>query len=338
MRPIIFEIGDVTLHHLVLWVMGIFAILFFSFAQSYGQAKKWKFSQVALLGLAFIVVGDIIVYFVYKALNLPASFTVHNVNIYAYGLMLTIAFIVGTIRTVRVAAKENISAEIILDMVTFIIIGAIIGARLVYVILKPDQYLSNLIDIVYITQGGLSVHGGVIGAMLAAWIYTAYRKLNYWHYADLFAPALALGLTFGRIGCYLNGCCFGVLCKNPDAWYAISFPENGHTGITADPRHPAQLYEAILSLVIFFFLRSAYKNRKFDGHIFLLWICLYSAARFLQEFYRFEASSDVIFGFVTIAQLASVILFFISGAIILEMKKRIRMREQASLVEKEKTE
>jgi phosphatidylglycerol:prolipoprotein diacylglycerol transferase len=338
MRPIIFEIGDVTLHYLVLWVIGIFAIIFYSFAQSYGQAKNWKTGRIAMLGLVFIVVGDIIVFFLYKALNLPSSFTVHNVNIYAYGLMLTIAFIIGTIRTVRVAAKEKISAEVILDLVTFIIIGAIIGARLIYVILKPDQYLSNLIDVVYITQGGLSVHGGVIGAMFAALIYTAYRKLSYWHFADMFAPALALGMAIGRIGCFLNGCCYGVLCKNPDAWYAVSFPENAHTGVTPEPRHPAQLYMMALNLIIFFILRSTYKNRKFDGHVFLMWICLYSAARFIQEFYRFEVSSDVIFGFITIAQLASVILFFIAGAIILEMKKRIRMREQASLVEKEKTE
>jgi phosphatidylglycerol:prolipoprotein diacylglycerol transferase len=316
--------------------MGIFAIIFCSFAQSYGQAKNLKTSRIAMLCLAFMVVGGIIVFFVYKALGLPASFTVHNVNIYAYGLMLTIAFIVGTIRTVRVAAKEKISAEIILDMVTFIIIGAIIGARLVYVILKPDQYLSNLIDIVYITQGGLSVHGGVIGAMLAAWIYTAYRKLNYWHYADLFAPALALGIVFGRIGCFLNGCCFGVLCKNPNAWYSISFPANGHTGITAEPRHPAQLYEAILSLIIFFILRGFYKNRKFDGHVFLLWLGLYSIARFLQEFFRFDASSDVIFGVVTIAQLASIILAIIAFVVIAEMNKRIRLREQAALATKEK--
>ena len=331
MHPIIYPIGDVTLKPVVVWVMVIFALIFFSFAQSYGMARGWKWGKITGLGIVFIIIGDAIVFFLYNALPLAKEYTIHNVNIYAYGFMLTIAFVVGTIITVRAAAREKISAEIILDLVTFIIIGAIIGARLIYVLLKFSEYKESPASVLYITQGGLSAHGGVLGGMIAAWIYIAYRKLNYWHIADLVAPQLALGLAIGRIGCFLNGCCYGVPTSDPHAWYAVVFPDNPHTGLTGEiARHPAQLYEVFLSFLIFLYLRGFFKNRKFDGHVFLMWIGLYSIARFIQEFYRFGESSVVIFGFITIAQLASVILAVFAFIIIAEMKKRVELSKRIS--------
>ncbi len=347
MQPIIVPIGDVTLKPLILWILGVGALLFFSFAQSYGLAKGWKTARIIGLGVVFVLIGDLIVYLVAKALNIPDQFFAGTINVYAYGFMLTIAFVVGTIVTVYAAKREQVDSEIILDLIFSIIIGALIGARLIYVVLKLDEFLTyettmvgdqeqlkfllmpTLKKMIAIHQGGLSVHGGVIGAMLLSGIYVRMKQLNFWKLADLFAPALALGTAIGRIGCYLNGCCYGVPCKNPDAWYAVSFPLNTHTGITPEPRHAAQLYMMALNLIIFFILKGMYKNRKFDGHVFLMWVALYSIARFFQEFFRFEVSSDVIFGYVTVAQLASVIFAFIAFVIIAEIKKRIEIVRRA---------
>lgn len=347
MHPILVPIGEVTLKPLILWILGAGALLFFSFAQSYGQAKGWKTGRIIGLGVIFILVGDLIVYLVAKAMNLPEQLFVGTVNVYAYGFMLTIAFIVGTIVTIYAAKRERIDTEIILDLIFSIIIGALIGARIMYVILKLDEFLTyettmlgdqeqlkfllmpTLKKMIAIHQGGLSVHGGVIGGMLLSAVYIKAKKLNYWQLADLFAPALALGTAIGRIGCYLNGCCYGVICKNPEAWYAVSFPLNTHTGVTPEPRHAAQLYMMALNLGIFFILKGMYKNRKFDGHVFLLWIALYSIARFFQEFFRFEVSSDVIFGKVTVAQAASVVLAIVAFVIIAEIKKRIEITRRA---------
>ncbi len=327
--------------------MGVGALLFFSFAQSYGQTKGWKTGRIIGLGVIFILVGDLILYLVAKAINLPEQLFAGTVNVYAYGFMLTIAFIVGTIITIYAAKRENTDTEVILDLIFSIIIGALIGARIMYVILKLDEFLMyettmigdqeqlkfllmpTLKKMIAIHQGGLSVHGGVIGGMLLSAVYTKMKQLNYWKIADLFAPALALGTAIGRIGCYLNGCCFGVVCKNPDAWYAVTFPLNTHTGVTPEPRHAAQLYMMVLNLGIFFILKGVYKNRKFDGHVFLLWIALYSIARFFQEFFRFEVSSDVIFGKVTVAQAASVVLAIVAFVIIAEVKKRIEIAKRA---------
>jgi len=347
MKPIIFPIGDVTLKPFVIWVMVFFGMLFFSFAQSYAQAKGWKTGKMIGLGVVFILVGDLIVFLIYKAMNLPYELNLGEVNIHAYGFMLTIALLVGLVITLRRAKQENVDSEIILDVFFAIVIGLIIGSRLLYVILKYNEFLvpvqieggeeqmkfvlkDSFMKIMRIWEGGLSVHGGVIGAMLAGGIYVKIKKLNYWKIADLFAPGLALGTAIGRIGCFLNGCCFGVLCKNPSAWYAVSFPHGQHTGVTTDPRHPAQLYMMLLNLVIFFILRGMYKNRKFDGHVFLLWVGLYSVARFFQEFFRFEVSSDVVFGVITVAQLASIILAILAFVIIAEVSKRIEMSKRLS--------
>lgn len=354
MQPILVPIGDVTLKPLILWILGVGALFFFSFAQSYGQAKGWKIGRIFGLGIVFILVGDLIVYLIAKALNVPDQLFVGTINVYAYGFMLTVAFVVGTFITAIAAKREGIDTEIILDLIFSIIIGALIGARLMYVLLKLDEFLTydstmvgdveqlkfllgpTLVKVAAIHQGGLSVHGGVIGGMLLSSVYIKLKGLNYWQLADLFAPALALGTAIGRIGCYLNGCCYGVVCKNPDAWYAVTFPPGAHTGITSEPRHAAQLYMMALNLIIFFILSGIYKKRKFDGHVFLLWVALYSIARFFQEFFRFDVSSDVIFGMVTVAQLASFFFALIAFVIIAEIKKRIEIVRRAKEAAEEK--
>ena len=345
MKPIIFPIGDVTLKPLVIWVLVFFGMMFFSFAQSYAQAKGWKTGKMIGLGVAFIVVGNLIVYLIYNAMGLPQELSLGEVNIHAYGFMLTIALMVGLMVTLRFAKRENVDTETILDVFFAIVIGLIIGSRLIYVILKYDEFLTPIqleggeeqlkfvlkdffMKTLRIWEGGLSVHGGVIGGMLASGIYIKIKKLNYWKIADMFAPGLALGTAIGRVGCFLNGCCFGIICANPSAWYAISFPHGQLTGITTEPRHPAQLYMVALNLIIFFVLRGMYKNKKFDGHVFLLWIGLYSVARFFQEFSRFDVSSDVIFGSLTVAQLASIILALVAFLIIAEIKKRVEMAKR----------
>jgi phosphatidylglycerol:prolipoprotein diacylglycerol transferase len=371
MHPIIYDSGIYIQKLYLIWIVTVLvALIAFTWGQSYGMAKnaqiesaekegkevdkskKWGFWKITGAGLVFAIVGGLIAYFVYSALGFPKVKTFDPgwpIRIYAYGLMLTIAFIVGTIMTINYAKKygkqDGITSENILDIIVFIIIGAIIGARLMYVALKLDEYLvydiagtadaeqkifnlkMTLSKMIAFTQGGLSVHGGVLGAMISAGIYTKAKKLPYWKIADLTAPAIALGAAIGRIGCFLNGCCYGIACKDP-TWYTVIFQPSEHSDVTAEPRHPAQLYMMVLNIIVFLLIRNKFKTKKFDGHVFLLWLGYFAIARFIQEFSRYKASSEVMFKWFTVAQVASFFIALIAIIIIAEMKKRVALSEK----------
>ena len=137
--------------------------------------------------------------------------------------MIALAFLAGLWTATRRARRENISGEKIADIVLWLMIGAIIGARFVYVTTYwKDEFADQPFSEIFMIQhGGLVYYGGLIGATIAGIIYIRWKKLPLWKIADVLAPSIALGNVFGRIGCLLNGCCYGRACSLP---WAIRFP------------------------------------------------------------------------------------------------------------------
>jgi len=329
-----------------------------------------KLKPALILSLAILIVGNAIVYWIFMAFFrklYPAHHVFEHVAIYSYGFMLMIAFVIGTIYLVVQGKKEKppIEVDTILDLMVFIIIGSIIGARAVYVITQSQQYIGEAAPrMLLITEGGLSIHGGIIGAMLAGWLYTWAKGLNYWRIVDFAIVGVPLGMFFGRIGCFLNGCCFGVKCL-PDYPLRVHFPsaEDFMTRYNFSPelarlydsgpaaliqwRHPAQLYEAFGALAIFWYLFNFRKNKVFHGHVFLMFVWLYSILRFFVEFYRHGdpetgvGSSVVLWGIITMAQLASLILGFVAIILMSDLKRRAifaRMISEGEEAEEEEPE
>ena len=213
--------------------------------------------------------------------------------------MVSIAVLLSTYLAAKKAKKD---ADHIYNLVAYIVIGLIIGGRLTYVLAHLKDF-TNILDIFKIWEGGLIFYGGLIGALLAASIYLKKNKLNFWKYLDILAPYTALGIAIGRIGCFLNGCCHGLKTNVPWAIY--------HLG---ELRHPTQLYSSLNALIIFLILRKV--KKKFNGQIFLLFLLLYSATRFVIEFFRYYEFR--IFS-LTGSQIISIILFII--ALILYKRK-----------------
>jgi phosphatidylglycerol:prolipoprotein diacylglycerol transferase len=134
-----------------------------------------------------------------------------------------------------------------------------------------------------IQHGGLVYYGGLIGATIAGVIYIRWKKLPLWKTADVLAPSIALGNVFGRIGCLLNGCCYGRACNLP---WAIRFPADNPLNPPTYPVHPTEIYDALLNLIVYFFLAWLFRRKKFDGQIFATFLLCYAVTRSFVEYFR----------------------------------------------------
>jgi len=217
--------------------------------------------------------------------------------------MMALAFLTGMWTATRRARRANVSGEIITDVTMWLMGGSLIGARFVYVTTYWKQEFADqpFSEIFMIQHGGLVYYGGLIGAAVGAIVYLTWKKLPAWKILDILAPSAALGNMFGRIGCLLNGCCYGRACDLP---WAIHFPADHETHGAAV--HPTEIYDALLNLTLYFALAWLFRRRKFDGQIFALYLIGYAICRSIAEIFRGDYPPDHIHaGWLTSAQLVS---------------------------------
>jgi phosphatidylglycerol:prolipoprotein diacylglycerol transferase len=241
----------------------------------------------------------------------PEAFSLFGFSIYWYGIFAAIGFLTAFGTGSRRAARENLPKESIMNLAPWIIFGAIIGARLLYVITfwREDFAGKPLYHIITIGRSGLVFYGGLIGASLGTIIYCWKNKLPLWKIADVMAPSVALGHAFGRIGCLMTGCCYGRGCKVP---WAIHFPESHPThGL---PVHPVQIYESLLNFTFYGLLMLFYRRKKFDGQIFCIYLIGYAILRAFTE--SFRGDYDIAPGAgLTPGQSTGIIIFAIGAAL-----------------------
>lgn len=224
--------------------------------------------------------------------------TFNPIQIYTYGAMLALAFLLSIALACREARKAGLTAETIMDMSIYAIILSIIGARVGYVLTSLHEYSGRAMDALKIHQGGLSFHGGVAGGALAVIFFCRKRKIAIFKMADVVMPALALGLAIGRIGCFFNGCCYGCAVHSHIPW-AVVFPSLNDN----IPRHPAQLYDSAMNFAMVLLLMYPLKKfKRKDGDLFAFWLVLAGISRFIMEIFR-SGQSSVLFWFgLTMAQ------------------------------------
>jgi prolipoprotein diacylglyceryl transferase len=199
------------------------------------------------------------------------------------------------------------------------VIGGIIGARLYYVIFSWSNYKQDIWEIIKIWHGGLAIHGGVIGGILAGWGLTRWHNVPFWKMADIVAPPLILGQTFGRFGNFMNGDAHGLPTTMP---WGIVFPPTSIAGyqFPNTPLHPTMLYEMVINFCIFLFLWKIRTRPWRNGFIFCLYCILYSIGRFFVSGFRADSLPDPIWGF-RIARIISIVIIVLAGALII--KKRL---------------
>ena len=229
-------------------------------------------------------------------------FGTHAIPVHAYGLLLAIALVVAVVRTCAVAERRSkdgsaFRGDDVFDAGIWLIVCGLIGARLLFVAFDWSSYKEHPLNALRFWEGGISFHGALFGGFLALVVFCRRRKLSILRIADLFAPSVILAYAIGRIGCFFNGCCYGMPTTMP---WGVSFFDDG---AWTPPSHPTQLYAAALSLVFFGFLVLLERRKRFDGQVFFWYVLAAAVERFVMEIWRAGVTSTVYLGGITDVQI-----------------------------------
>ncbi len=248
----------------------------------------------------------------------PVLFHIGSFNLYTYGLFVALGFMTAVWVSQKNTAPHGILPETITDIFFVILVSAILGARLLYVLINFDDYRNNWLDIFKIWNGGLVFFGGFLGAVAASVLYFQMKKFNTWKMADLIAPGIALGHAVGRLGCFFAGCCYGKTCDLP---FAVKFTNPESLAPIGVYLHPTQIYSVFSNLLLFFILLWVQKKKKFNGMVFLTYIMLYSLFRFIVEFFRGDFRGNFIFDFISMSQGIGLMVFFIALILLIKLSR-----------------
>jgi phosphatidylglycerol:prolipoprotein diacylglycerol transferase len=218
--------------------------------------------------------------------------------------MVALAFIAGIWTATRRCPKDGLRPEVIADLGPWLIVAGLVGARILYVITYWKESFSGRPwwEVFMVQHGGLVFYGGLIGAVLTAVFYVKWKNLPPMKVGDAMAPSIALGHVFGRIGCLMNGCCYGAACSLP---WAIHFPKGHETA--GQGVHPTQLYEAGLNLILYIALEKLYRKKRFDGQVFGLYLVAYAVLRVGVELFRGDYGTHRL-GIFTPGQVVSAVI------------------------------
>jgi len=244
---------------------------------------------------------------------IPILFHIGSLPIRSYGLMMAIAFLVGIWVTRRRAASRGINPDLVIDLAFVVIIASIAGARATFVAVHWDLFRLDPAGVFRLWDGGLALYGGIAAGVIAGLAFFRRRGVDPWLGADLTTPALAAGVAIGRLGCFLNGCCFGRPCDLP--WAVAYHPDSNAAYVFGALRlHPTQIYESVAALGVLAVLLAVERRKPFDGFLLWLFVILLSAYRFMIDPLRyyepmsmavrggaFPLTSNQVFGLILIA-------------------------------------
>ena len=226
-------------------------------------------------------------------------FKIGPVVVRSYGVFLTVSFAMGLWLALTRAKKWKVKPELVLDLFLVILISSVFGSRFFYVIFHLEEFKGHAWDVINPIQStgelgiaGLSMVGGVVLAVGSGLLYLYLKHQKVWQVADLVSPSFMLGLGITRIGCFLNGCCYG---KPTDSCLGVVFPYDSAAGYfnPDTPIYPTQLFHSGAGFLILFLLLWAERHKKFDGFTFWLMFSLFSLQRIIIDFFRYYESEMV---------------------------------------------
>jgi phosphatidylglycerol:prolipoprotein diacylglycerol transferase len=225
----------------------------------------------------------------------PILFDLGPATIYTYGVLLAAAYLLGLKLAMVRAKARGLDQARVLDLGIYIIISALVGAKLLLVVTDFRTFVSNPAELITLARSGGVFYGGLILAVSVALWYIRKIGLPLWTTTDVFAPGIALGHVVGRFGCFFAGCCWG---KPTDVPWAITFTNpyaaaNVGTPLNV-PLHPTQLYEAgAEALILAILLATERRGRPYPGRTFWFYMLMYAVSRFIIEFYRNDPRGSV---------------------------------------------
>lgn len=271
-----------------------------------------------------------------------------GIPIFGYGLMMFIGFSTATWLATLRAKREGLPSDIIWDLATWLFVPGITGARLYYLIQHGDRVFTGPPSVDWITaavnlsQGGLVLYGGLIGGAIGYFSFCYFRRLRPLALADIIVPSVFVGIGFGRIGCFLNGCCYGAMTQVP---WAVRFPQHSATfdsllekglvdasATCTPPLHPTQIYSSIDGFVIAAITAWYFSRRQRNGEVLAVALVIYPITRFCMEMLRADEVGQLKTNLTT-AQLVSILLFTINLGFMYYLSQRPAVREPIILPE-----
>lgn len=230
----------------------------------------------------------------------PILFEIRQTPVYTYGLLMALAMTAVLALSVWRARAHGFSPAVISDLVFVLFVAGVVGARLFYILQHFEAYRTDPVRIFSFREGGLVWYGGFILAAISGMVYAFRHGLPVLKLCDFFAPLVPLGHAIGRLGCFLNGCCYGRVSHVP---WAVTFPGD------SSPRHPTQIYEALSLAALSLLLFGLSARRHRTGEIFAFYLLFYALIRIGTEYFR---GDQYAIGPLTIPQWTS--LFLLAGA------------------------
>ena len=247
----------------------------------------------------------------------PVFFHVGSLTISWYGVLMALAFVAGLVNWTILGRREGRSYTDAADMLFWVMIAGIVGARVAYIFKEWDSFSRAPLTMIRIDKGGLAFYGGFIGAALALAVFARVRGQKVLSLYDFAVTSLPLGHALGRIGCFLNGCCFGRLSGGP---LCVTYPMHSHPwwrhvyngdltrfDLRSLPVHPVQLHEAAFNILLYILLVRSYRRRTHDGSVAALYLMTYPLGRFMFEYSRGDHRLQ--FLGVSVGQVVSFLLF-----------------------------
>ncbi len=323
MHPTLIEVGPWQAIHVPLIFLFFLAIVaLWTWLERRGEEGG--------LRLTALVIGEILL-----QAAVPAVITYFIVNrigplmVRSYGVMMLLAFAAGLAWMYRDRDRYRFTGPQVLQVGLIGFAGGIVGGRLGFVLLNLSDYSGDPASVFDLWRGGMSWHGGLAGSLLVLAIASPLIGVSFARVFDLGAPGIAIGYAIARIGCFVNGCCYGHRCDLP---WAVTFPQSGTATSPAFPSHPTQLYSVIGTLAFTLPLllwMTPWLRKPFDR--LLAFLALYSVVRYVVEIFRRGATGEVWepLPVLTMAQAASVAIFVIAAAIVIAREWPFRREERS---------
>lgn len=245
----------------------------------------------------------------------------------AYGLMLAIAFLVGTGIALREARRIGLDEDRLVTVILVTLIASILGARGLYVLEHIGEFRHQWGSVLALWQGGLTLYGGVVGGAVAGLIAARQLGMPMWLVADALTPSFALGTMFGRVGCFLNGCCYGRPTRLP---WGVTFPPESFAAqeFGPVPVHPAQLYFAFAGLVLFLITWGMRRRMQVPGTLFWSFVAMFALVRIPLDLTRAYEPEAVVFGVhgvpITESQLTSAVMMLFALLMMMRLRREGR--------------
>lgn len=248
--------------------------------------------------------------------------TIGPFTLYGYGLMIAVGILAGYMTAEYRARKLKLDYEQVFYLVLACVAGGFLAAKILFWITEWKTIVQNPAFMLRTLGDGFVVYGGIIGGIFTGYLYCRMKKLKFLKYFDLFMPSIALAQGFGRIGCFLAGCCYG---KETDSHFSVIFQNSdfapNHTALI-----PTQIYSSLLNFLHFFLLLYIAKHKRADGRVAAAYLLLYSVGRFILEFFRGDIERGNV-GMLSTSQFISIFVAAAGAALWIAAGRQIQKKD-----------